>query len=147
LSTLLGYQTSNGAFAWSVSGAVALVAAIFCMQAKLAAVPFDQGEAETEIMSGAFIEYSGAPLAIYKLTKAMMLVVMPMFLVVVLWGGFGSSTLSVLLGIGKYLVLVVLFTLLRNTNPRVRIEHAMKFFWGPVTGLAFVAIVLAIAGV
>ncbi|GAI61529.1 unnamed protein product, partial [marine sediment metagenome] len=40
---------------------------IICMQAKLALVPFDIPEAETEIIAGPYIEYSGVPLALYKL--------------------------------------------------------------------------------
>jgi len=147
LGALLKEQAAHGSFAWSVSGALALVVGMLCMQAKLAQVPFDQAEAETEIMSGALIEYSGAPLAVYKLTRAMMLLVMPVFLIVVLWGGFGRSPGSVLLGVGKYVVLLVVVVLLRNTNPRVRIDQAMKFFWGPVTLLALLAVALALFGV
>ncbi len=147
LAGLLAHQASGGAFAWSPSGLLALLVAIPCLQAKLALVPFDQAEAETEIMGGALIEYSGAPLAIFKLTKAMMLLVMPVFVVEVFWGGFGSSVGSVALGVGKYLVLVVVAILLRNTNPRVRIDHAMRFFWGPVTLLAIAAVILALLGV
>jgi len=147
LGELLRYQAENGAFLWSASGLLALLAAIPCLQAKLALVPFDQAEAETEIMGGALIEYSGAPLAVFRLTKAMMLIVAPAFLVVVLWGGFGASVASALFGVGKYLVLLVIAILVRNTNPRVRIEHAMRFFWGPVTGLALLAVVLALLGV
>jgi len=147
LGDLLAAQAAHGAFARSPSGIVALLAAIPCMQAKLALVPFDQAEAETEIMSGAFIEYAGAPLALFKLTKAMMLFVVPMFLVAMLWGGFGQSAASVALGVGKYLVLLVVAILLRNTNPRLRIEHVMKFFWGPVTAVALLAAALAAFGV
>jgi len=147
LAGLLSWQGANGAVAWSLSGILALVAAVLCMQAKLALVPFDQAEAETEIMGGALIEYSGAPLAIFKLTKAMMLVAVPWFLIVTLWGGFGQTAGSVVLGILKYVVLLVVVTLIRNTNPRLRIEHAMKFFWGPVTALAILALILAFLGV
>lgn len=146
LGDLLNYQAANGSFAWSVSGVLALLAVIPCLQAKLALVPFDQAEAETEIMGGALIEYSGAPLAVFKLTKAMMLVVAPVFLVVTLWGGFGQSVGSVLLGVVKYVVLLVLIILIRNTNPRLRIEHAMKFFWGPVTAVAILAVLIALLG-
>jgi len=146
LSELLAYQGSHGAFAASLSGVLALLAAIPCLQGKLALVPFDQAEAETEIMGGALIEYSGAPLAVFKLTKAMMLVVMPCFLIVVLWGGLGSSVGSALLGAGKYLVLLVVVILIRNTNPRLRIEHAMRFFWLPVTALALLAVAVAVLG-
>jgi NADH-quinone oxidoreductase subunit H len=143
---LLAYQAAHGSFAASLSGVLALLAAIPAMQAKLGLVPFDQAEAETEIMAGALIEYSGAPLAVFKLTKAMMLLVVPMFLVVLLWGGFGSSVGSVLLGVGKYLVLLVLVVLLRNTNPRLRIDQAMKFFWGPVAAVALLAVLIALLG-
>jgi NADH-quinone oxidoreductase subunit H len=147
LAGLLAHQAAQGAFAGSLSGVLALLVIIPALQAKLALVPFDQAEAETEIMSGALIEYSGAPLAVYKLTKAMMLLVGPVFVVEVLWGGFGATPGSALLGVGKYLVLLVVAILLRNTNPRLRIEQAMRFFWGPVTGVALLAVVLALIGV
>ena len=132
---------------WLCADELALVAAVLCLQAKLALVPFDQAEAETEIMGGALIEYSGAPLAVYKLTKAMMLVVGPVFVLEVLWGGFGTTVGSALLGAGKYVVLLVVAVLIRNTNPRVRIEHAVRFFWGPVSLLALAAVALALCGV
>ncbi|MCK5171285.1 MAG: NADH-quinone oxidoreductase subunit H, partial [Bacteroidales bacterium] len=32
-------------------------------------------------------------------------------------------------GIGKYVLVLVLLILIKNTNPRVRIDQAMKFFW------------------
>ncbi|RKY88915.1 hypothetical protein DRQ15_09515, partial [candidate division KSB1 bacterium] len=35
---------------------------------------------------------------------------------------------------------------IRNTNPRVRIDQAVRFFWGPMTILAVVAVVLAFNG-
>ena len=49
-----------------ITGILALLAAIACMQAKLTIVPFDQPEAETELSGGAMIEYSGPPLAMEK---------------------------------------------------------------------------------
>ena len=49
------------------------------MQAKLCFVPFDMSEAEQEIMAGVFIEYSGLPLAIFKLTKAILLYTIPYY--------------------------------------------------------------------
>jgi len=46
----------------------------------------------------------------------------------------------------KYIGLVALITVIRNTNPRVRIDQALRFFWGPMTILAIIAVVLALAG-
>jgi NADH-quinone oxidoreductase subunit H len=117
------------------------------MQAKLGLVPFDAAEAETEIMSGPYVEYSGPPLAIFRLTRSMMLFVMPVFLITLFWGGIhgGGGTLTVVLGCLKVLLLLVIVTLLRNTNPRVRIDQAVRFFWGPwATGLALIALTLAL---
>lgn len=147
IGELVNYQVSNGAFLASWSGAIAFVVVIlFCMQAKLALIPFDIPEAETEIMAGPLIEYSGAPLAIFKLTKMMMLFVVPTFIVTIFWGGMVFSGLSSLWSILKYVALLVLIILIRNTSPRIRIDQAIRFFWGPVTGLAIIAILLAFLG-
>jgi NADH-quinone oxidoreductase subunit H len=39
---------------------------------------------------------------------------------------------------------IVLITIIRNTNPRVRIDQVMRFFWGPMTLLAIIAVLLAL---
>jgi len=133
------------AAAASPSGIVALIVAILCMQAKLTLVPFDMPEAETELTGGAYVEYSGPPLGIFKLTRAMMLFTMPIFLITVLWGGisFTNGAMGVLIGILKYVALIVITVLVRNTAPRGRIDQAMKFFWGPVTLFGVIAFILA----
>jgi NADH-quinone oxidoreductase subunit H len=146
-SIKLGEILQGGSAVSHISGILAFVVAILCMQAKLGLVPFDAAEAETELMSGPFVEYSGAPLAILKLTRSMMLFVMPVFLVTVFWGGIGAGggILTVILGCLKIVLLLVVVVLLRNTNPRVRIDQAVVFFWGPwVTGVAVLAVALAL---
>jgi len=133
--------------ALSISGMLAFLVALLCVQAKLGFVPFDIAEAETEVASGVLMEYSGALLAVWKVMQAMMLVALPLFLVMVFLGGFGTSLWAGLLtGIGKYVLMVVLLILIKNTNPRVRIDQAMKFFWF-YCGIALAAaIILAIIG-
>jgi NADH-quinone oxidoreductase subunit H len=129
-----------------ISGILAFIVAILCMQAKLGLVPFDAAEAETELMGGPFVEYSGAPLAIWRLMRSMMLFVMPVFLVTMFWGGIGAGQgfMAVILGCLKIVLLLVVVILLRNTNPRIRIDQAMSFFWGPwVSGVAVLAVILA----
>ena len=128
---------------FSISGLLAFLVALLCVQAKLGFVPFDMAEAETEIGSGVLMEYSGALLAIWKLIQAMMLVALPLFLVIVFLGGFGANIWA---GIGKYVLILVLLILIKNTNPRVRIDQAMKFFWVYCGTTLVVAILLAIIG-
>jgi len=131
----------------SVSGMLAFLVSLLCIHAKLGLVPFDMAEAETELAGGVLVEYSGVLLAVWKMTKAMMFVALPLFLVMVFLGGFGTELWGGLAaGAGKFVLVVVLIVLIKNTNPRVRIDQAMKFFWVYCfVGLA-VAIVLAMIG-
>ncbi len=146
LGEILGYQAVNGVIIGSVSGTLAFIVVLMCVQAKLALVPFDIPEAETEIIGGPLIEYSGSGLAIYRLMKNMLLFTLPFFLMILFMGGFRFDGIHLLYGILKYVGIVALITVIRNTNPRVRIDQAMRFFWGPMTIIALVAIVLALLG-
>jgi NADH-quinone oxidoreductase subunit H len=142
---LLGQQAA-GATAGHLSGLLALLVAVICMQAKLALVPFDMPEAETEIVHGPLIEYSGSGLAIYRLMKNMLLFTLPFFLAIMFLGGFRFTGIEILWSILKFVGLVAIVTVIRNTNPRVRIDQAVRFFWGPMTLVAVLAVVLAILG-
>lgn len=132
----------------SISGLCAFLVAVLCTQAKLTLVPFDAPEAETELTGGAYIEYSGPPLAIFKLTRAMMLITMPVLIVTLFCGGIGigGHPLALVPGLLKIVGIVVLLILIRNTAPRLRTDQAVRLFWGPVTGLALLAVGLAAAG-
>jgi NADH-quinone oxidoreductase subunit H len=138
----LAHQVNNGSNIASLSGALAFLVAIFCMQAKLCFVPFDASEAEQEIMAGVLIEYSGPPLAAFKLTRAILIYVMPLFLITLFLG----KDIGVLFLTLKYLLILVIAVLIKNTNPRLRIDQALRFFWGPVTAVAVMAAFFALIG-
>ena len=97
-------------------------------------------------MAGPFIEYSGPPLAIFKLTRSMMLFTMPVFLITMFLGGLRFEGWSILWSIVKYLVILVLIILVKNTNPRLRIDQALRFFWLRLFPLALIGFVLALLG-
>lgn len=146
LTGLLQYQGANGVLLGNASCIIAFIVTILCVQAKLTYAPFDIPEAETEIMDGTHLEYSGAALAAVKLTQAMMLFTLPILLITVFWGGLSLTGWGLVYTVVKYLIIVTVIVLIKNTNPRVRIDQAVKFFWGPVTVLAIIGMVLAIAG-
>jgi len=146
IGDLLQFQAQNGIFIGSLSGFIAFLVVIIAVQAKLALVPFDMPEAETELIGGPMIEYSGVPLAAFKLMRSCMLFAVPMFIVVTFMGGIGRDPASLINGVLKYVLLLVIVILIKNTNPRVRIDQAVKFFWGPVTVSAVIAVVLAVVG-
>lgn len=146
LGGIVAAQTASGWFLLSISGVIAFVVMLLSTQAKLGLVPFDTAEAEQEIMGGTVTEYSGPPLAVIKLSKTILLAVMPLLIVTLLMGGVRPEGWGILWGILKYVGIIVLVVLIRNTNPRVRIDQAVRFFWGPMTVLAAIGLVLAFVG-
>jgi len=132
--------------ALSISGMLAFLVALLCVQAKLGFVPFDIAESETEIASGVLIEYSGPMLAIWQIMQALALVALPLFLVILFLGGFGQGVAGWIAGLVKYIIVLVLIILIKNTNPRVRIDQAMKFFWVYCGITLVVAVVMATIG-
>ncbi len=145
LSVIIDSQ-AGGVFAGNISGILALIVAILCVQAKLALVPFDIAEAETEIVEGPIVEYSGPGLAIFKLMKNMLFFTLPFFLMILFFGGLRLNGINILWTILEYVGIVAIITVIRNTNPRVRIDQAVRFFWGPMTLIAIVAVILALKG-
>lgn len=146
LGDILSFQAQHGNTAASLSGLLAFVVAVLCVQAKLGMGPFDIAEAETEIVSGPIIEYSGSALAVYRLLKNMLLCTLPVFLIILFLGGLRADGVNLVYSVLKYAGLILLVTVIRNTNPRVRIDQAVKFFWGPVMIMAVAAVVLAFKG-
>jgi len=142
IGEILNYQIIHTSIINSLSGIIAFILAIICLQAKLGLIPFDIAEAEQEIMAGPYIEYSGLPLAIFKLIRSMLLFILPIFLIIIFW----MSNLNILTLALKYILILVIIILLKNTNPRIRIDQAIKFFWGPITIIAFLAIILSLMG-
>lgn len=142
LGNILEYQIFSGSNIASLSGVLAFFVSILCMQAKLGFVPFDASEAEQELAAGILVEYSGLPLAVYKLAKAVLLYTVPLFLIVLFMG----KDLSPLFISLKYTGILVIMILIKNTNPRLRIDQAERFFRRILTGLAVIAVILALAG-
>jgi NADH-quinone oxidoreductase subunit H len=147
LGGLVAYQSQHGMLISGISGIIAFLVALIAIQAKLGFSPFDIAEAEQEIMGGVLLEYSGAPLAIFRLTKAMMLFTLPVFLITMFLGGIDLSSLAgFLLFIIKYVIILLLVVIIKNTNPRLRTDQAIRFFWGPVFIASIIGFVLALFG-
>ncbi|MDD4900065.1 MAG: NADH-quinone oxidoreductase subunit H [Candidatus Omnitrophica bacterium] len=142
LGDILAFQMNFNSLFFSFSGALAFIAALLCCQAKLGLAPFEVAEAEQEIMAGTVIEYSGSALAAFKLTKAILLYTMPVLLILFFLG----KDISPIFSLAKYIIILVVFILIKNTNPRLRIDQAVRFFWGPVTAIAGLALILALLG-
>lgn len=147
LDAILATQHAQGMFIASPSGAIAFVVGLLCIQAKMTLPPFHIPEAETEIIEGPLMEYSGPLLGFWKLSQAMLWVALPFLLIALFLGGFAVEGYGILWSLLKYVGIVVVMILIKNTNPRIRIDTALHFFWKILTPLAFLAIILAVLGV
>jgi NADH-quinone oxidoreductase subunit H len=146
LQEIIIFQQHNGMMINSFSGALGFLAGLLCIQAKMTLSPFNIPEAETEIVEGPFIEYSGPPLAFWKLNHFMLYVVFPFLLIALFFGGFNFDGLGIIWSILKYILILFLIIVIKNTNPRIRIDTALNFFWKYAVPVMIAAVVLAVFG-
>ncbi|MDP6822556.1 MAG: NADH-quinone oxidoreductase subunit NuoH [Dehalococcoidia bacterium] len=127
--------------------------------AELGRTPFDIHHAESEVVGGPFVEYSGAHWAVFFLAEYLNTFVISVLIVVLFFGGwswpeppesiFGnilSDTTTNFLGgawlmFKTYLVAAVIFWI-RGTFPRLRIDQLMSFAWKVLIPLSFANLVL-----
>jgi formate hydrogenlyase subunit 4 len=129
------------------SGLILLVVMVLSFQAFVQRMPFDIAEAETEIMEGPLMEYSGPKLALFKYAQMVRLVVHSGLFVALFvpWGSGLAFPLGWLLFWAKVLALVLFVTAVAATHARYRIDQAIRGFAG-LLAVAFVALALAAYG-
>ncbi len=147
LGEIVGFQSLQGVLISNPSCGVAFLVSLVCIQAKLGYIPFDIPEAETEIIGGPLAEYSGVALAMFKLTNAMSLFILPIFLMTLFLGGIHFNVRGVLVAFSEFFTILMLIILVKSIFPRLRIDQAVKFFWGFVTPVAVAGMILALVGV
>lgn len=94
--------------------------------------PFDLLEAESEIVAGFNIEYSGIKFALFFLTEyAEALAISAIIATIYLggWNGPGPAWFGIFWLIIKMLVVFFVIIWVRSTLPRMRIDHVMGFAW------------------
>jgi formate hydrogenlyase subunit 4 len=110
-------------------------------------VPFDVAEAETELMEGPLMEYSGPKLALFKYAQMIKLIIYAALFVGLFapWGSNAALPLAFLLFWIKVLVLVLLVTVVAATHARYRIDQAIRYF-AAMLGTSLVVLLLASYG-
>jgi NADH-quinone oxidoreductase subunit H len=101
-----------------------LLVAVIGLMGKLELSPFDAPEAETEIVAGALTEYSGRGLAIFRLAKAVELVVGLTLVSSFFLHGL-SNPLDFLI---KTLVLLLVIAILQVLLTRFRIDQVVRWW-------------------
>lgn len=150
LSSIVNYQLSNGPLLFDLPMLPAFLAFLMCIPGTIGVVPFDIPEAETEIAEGPLLEYSGAGLAMFKLTGGLKILVLSALAVALFFpSAIGNFWLVNLLWFIVKCIVVSFFTitLVRATRARMRMDQAYKFYLLIPTALALVSMVFALLSI
>ncbi len=127
---------------------------VVAMLAETNRVPFDLPEAETELVAGYFVEYSGIRFALFYLAEYLAMFCMSAIATICFWGGWTVPAfllkffpfLEIVPGIVWFILKVYfhifLFLWLRGTLPRYRYDQLMAIGWKVLIPLALLNIVL-----
>ena len=115
--------------------------------AEVGRTPFDVYSAESEIVGGPFVEYSGAHWAIFFLAEYVNTFVIGAVAALLFLGGwswpFGDlpAAAGVALFLGKTYFVVMMIFWVRATYPRLRIDQLMSLGWKVLIPLSFAVVV------
>lgn len=114
--------------------------------AELGRTPFDIYHAESEIVGGPFVEYSGMHWSLFFLAEYISTFAIAALTVILFFGGWSGPGLSgyweIIWFLFKvYLVVMVIFWI-RGTFPRLRIDQLMAFAWKVMVPLSFLTVVI-----
>jgi NADH-quinone oxidoreductase subunit H len=109
--------------------------------------PFDLPEAESELVAGYFVEYSGFRFAFFMLAEYVYVFAMASLTTVLFLGGwnapFGLTFIPPIIWFAVKFVAVVFFLFwLRATMPRIRVDQLMQCAWKVLLPLALFNIFL-----
>ncbi len=117
------YAMSN---TWLIlSQPIGFIVAVIGLMGKLELPPFDAPEAHTEIVAGAFTEYSGRGLALFRLGKNVELVVGLTLVSALYLGGIGNPIEFII----KTLALLFVVAGLQSLFARLRIDQVVGLWW------------------
>lgn len=120
-----------------------LVIFIISSLAEAGRSPFDIYTAESEIVGGPFIEYSGAHWAAFFLVEYLNVFVVAVLTTLLFLGAWHGPWLPGWLWFGiKASVMVVVVIWIRGTFPRLRVDQLMTLSWKVLIPLSFVNIVI-----
>ena len=119
--------------------------------AEVGRIPFDIYHAESEIVGGPFVEYSGAHWSVFYLAEYIQTFTIAVLITLLFLGGwhipFISLQENIILGffitiIKSYGVVLIIFWF-RGTFPRMRIDQLMSFAWKVLIPLSFANVIFS----
>ncbi|MGA7075893.1 MAG: complex I subunit 1 family protein [Halobacteriota archaeon] len=137
--------------AWISVLPLAAIAAIWTLPAAAAVQPFDIAEAETEIVSGPYVEYSGPNLALLKLGQWLKIFLYASLIAAVFFGTAIYHFQPAINFVIQFVIIALLISAFiafwQATTGRTRVTRVLKYYWTVPTTLAIIDLVLYLAGV
>jgi NADH-quinone oxidoreductase subunit H len=126
---------------------IGFVVFIISSVSELNRTPFDLPEAESELVAGYHVEYSGFRFAFFMLAEYVYIFAMSSLTTVLFLGGwnapFGLTFLpGIVWFIIKFSVVVFFLYWVRATMPRIRVDQLMQFAWKVLLPVALANIIL-----
>lgn len=126
---------------------VAFLIFIIASVAELNRVPFDLPEAESELVAGYFVEYSGFRWAMFMLSEYVYMFAMAALTTVLFLGGWNSLPFLGFIPAAvwfalKFSAVVFLLIWIRITLPRLRSDQLMEFGWKVLLPIALANIMV-----
>lgn len=126
---------------------IAFVVFFIAAVAELNRVPFDLAEAESELVAGYFVEYTGFRWAFFMLAEYVYMFAMSALITVIFLGGWlplpflGFIPGAVWFAL-KFIVVIFVLVWFRVTFPRIRADQLMEFGWKVLLPVALANIFL-----
>lgn len=86
--------------------------------------PFDLSEAESELVAGYHVEYSGVRFALFVVTEYAQLLLLAWLMALLYLGGGNPALMAI-----KMFIMISIVIWLRATMPRIRADQLMHFGW------------------
>ena len=126
-----------------VTQPVAFVVFVIAATAECNRAPFDLVEAESELVAGPFVEYSGMRFAYFFLAEYASLVASSCIAATLFLGGWHGPWLPGWIWFFlKVSAMIFLFMWFRWTFPRIRVDQLMSFGWKVLLPLSIVNVVV-----
>ncbi|MEM8836137.1 MAG: complex I subunit 1 family protein [Planctomycetota bacterium] len=141
---------------YALAHPIPMVLFFVCILAEANRAPFDNAEAEQELVGGYHTEYSAMRFALFFLGEYAHMITSSAFLVILFFGGYHlpgvawttpeaagllPALLKISIFIGKIMLVVCFMMVIRWTLPRIRYDQVLKLAWQSLIPLSILLVV------